>query len=326
KGNSIKIEDILVEDEIDEKIQNYSRDIFPLINTEFSVWSNDIKIWKSFFSHTFKSFQDAWKPKILAILIAYTDIKMDFSSKSTFDFDSVDEICEGVLFSKKMSSSKRYWAQQLEKNTNVAFKLVVLFSIGTVGAIGSLIELIEEKISSLCQEEFQLVFDSLKDLSHCFRFSNRTDTSIERMLNGATTSNKFKSLISCKANHQLRRKIWAEYFDDFYHDNELVIYEVVDHLTEKYLKDSSNIELLERIKNTYSKIEKIDRRFYFGALSRAREPISIPIEISREIMNNSKDFPWAITAIAERSCRAYANRKIVPVGRTAEENHWFESA
>src|SRR5690606_19685278 len=157
KGNSIKIEDILVEDEIDEKIQNYSRDIFPLINTEFSVGSNDIKIWKSFFSHTFKSFQDAWKPKILAILIEYIDIKMDFSSKSTFDFDSVDEICEGVLFSKKMSSSKRYWAQQLEKNTNVAFKLVVLFSIGTVGAIGSLIELIEEKISSLCQEEFQLV-------------------------------------------------------------------------------------------------------------------------------------------------------------------------
>lgn len=52
--------------------------------------------------------------------------------------------------------------------------------------------------------------------------------------------------------------------------------------------------------------------------------IKIPIDIAKNIMNDSKSYPIVIASIAEKSCRLYANKNVKAVGKIAKEKKWFD--
>jgi hypothetical protein len=52
--------------------------------------------------------------------------------------------------------------------------------------------------------------------------------------------------------------------------------------------------------------------------------IIIPIDIAKEIIEESISYPRIIASMAEKSCRLYANSNVNIVGKTATNNNWFD--
>ena len=94
------------------------------------------------------------------------------------------------------------------------------------------------------------------------------------------------------------------------------------YLINTYLREPTNINILKEIKNLYKNIYQYDERLYYR--HRMIEPIKIPFEIAKTIMQDCKDYPRIISSLAEKSCRLYASEHLKPVGEIAKNEKWFE--
>ena len=63
-------------------------------------------------------------------------------------------------------------------------------------------------------------------------------------------------------------------------------------------------------------------RFYYSK-HYLDEKKSIPFDIAKIIMEDTKNYPGLIVYLAEKSCRSYANEQIKPVGEIAKNDKWF---
>jgi hypothetical protein len=101
--------------------------------------------------------------------------------------------------------------------------------------------------------------------------------------------------------------------------------ERLEHIIQVYFSDTSNEDILGKVKDVYRNVTKIDKQFFrYGYHLRYGKDLRIPIRIAEIIMSDSREYPWIVTAIAEKSCRDNANSILIPVGTTAVMNGWFD--
>jgi hypothetical protein len=130
-------------------------------------------------------------------------------------------------------------------------------------------------------------------------------------------------LLSLRIEGEDRFKFVYENISDYTGVLRPVIRVKLDFMINLFMKTPNDTKLLLEIKEVYKNVNNYDDRF--SRLRNSEESIEMSFEVAKEIMANCKDYPKSISSMAERSCRIYANSKLIPIGKIAENENWFNN-
>lgn len=165
---------------------------------------------------------------------------------------------------------------------------------------------------------------SIKQVARINNFDLVNQKSIELYTKNQIVSPTLKYILSLRFPDHKQQKFIYDNVSDL-PDKIKDIKEIkLEYLIEKFLTKPDNKTVLAEIKELYTNQPTI---IYNRHLRYEREYNRImPHKIAIEIMKDCREFPRALTSQAEKACRIYASKKIVPIGEISENNKWFRDS
>lgn len=318
------ISDFEVNDDIDNLIKQFAEKILPALNLKTELWKDTIEPWDLIVESLRFSFNDNWSGHLIAIIAAGIKSKNEVYE----EFDDLDDdsksLCKRTRCARMKSGNIKYWETQLSKSSiNILFKLLTLFTWATPKCIISLFDPLTKILNSLSSVDLLRIVNGLRKTTRNSYFNNSQKNEIQTHLKFKPNSNNLKLVLSLRFSDDDRKKFIYDNFDL----NSCIFDEVIslrlDYLIDKYIERPNDLPLLNELKLTYTKCKYYDKRYLY--YERHRKVVTeIPIDIAKQIMANSKEYPRIIASYAERSCRIFANKNIKAVGKIAQEEQWFE--
>jgi len=316
------ISEFEVLDNIDRKIDNFKNSISSLFDVPLKEFKVNIDLW-DFLVECIK--QEAGVSRI-----AYTTAVISAGIKST---DKIPEIykdlnndslslCKRVRYARLKSGNIRYWEIQFANNSQISFTLLVFFNWATAKTVILLLPIIAIIIKNLSQEEFNILIDDMSNIPNSPKFTKRQQLDIEKILEAEDISDEIKYILSHR--YQDEKKFIYNYIKKETGVFQKTVEVKFEFLVKKFLTKTNDEKLLNQIKEMYKNIYSYNERYYYYSYDN-NEVNRIPLELSKKIMSNCKDYPKIISSLAEKTCRQYANEHQDAIGQIAIEGKWFEN-
>lgn len=320
----------LLKDDIDRSIKNISDKLSIHLNENISKWQINIDNWDRLIEEIRSKFGDRWALNISAIIISGIKDPKTLDKKYRSLTNSSLSLCKRVKYARTKSADINYWQQQLSLSDDLMFTYLVFLTWATPKVIINLYNRIQNDFNNFSKNDILLLSSELKKT---ILLSKKGNMQYSKELIESTQFNSLsfdaKYLISFRYSSKISTDLVCNHqhsTSDFL-DNE-IMQERFQSAISEYLKMPDRIDLLDKIKIYYAicsdsgiNTENITY-IYFRAAN--KNNIKIPINIAKNIMNESKLYPRIIASMAEKTCRLHANKNIKAVGKIAEDKKWFE--
>jgi len=221
------------------------------------------------------------------------------------------------------SGNARYWQSLLENTNNSELKILTFFTWATPKTILSLLKTVNDLVESLTEHQKVKIEKAILRVARISIFTtNQRDELDTALKENGTLSDYVKYLISLRVEESDRANFVFFQTDSI--SDQKILNLKLEYLVNAYLRNPSDKDVLLLIKNIYSRLTIFTNKYMFQRTMSRAEHINIPLETARSIMDNSRDYPRIIAAIAERSCKSDALKRTIPVGEIAKNNRWFE--
>jgi len=311
-------------DSVDKKIKKFTDSMSSYFSFSISEWQKKFEIWDVFVENYRKFLGDKLAIQLIAIGSARIKPECIIDTKKYCNLhNNTLSLCQRVRYARMKSGDIKYWENQMADSTDSILTFLIFFTWATPRTICELLFKADNFVNSLEGKTYSKLIRALMNLRSCSRFSPSQEAFIEKNITNKKISDRLRLILSCRLTSKYRGHFIYKNInnDNFEHANNIKL----EYLINEYFADMSNTSLLDEIKILFSKIQGIslyDCRYYVR--ERHELPNSIPFEIAKKIMQNSNDYPPVITHLAERSCRLFANKKILAVKKIAEKEEWFE--
>jgi hypothetical protein len=317
-------------DDVDKLINTLYKNIENSLNSNILEWGRDLEKWDYLIEELRRIFEDKWAFKILSTIIAGVKDKNLIGEEYNNLSASSISLCKRARYARNQSGNSDYWERQFSQSTDLLFVCLMFFTWATPKVITKLYNKLLLVIKTLSEEDIRLLSNSLKKCTKQNEFKKSQAKEI-------IDSQQFKSL-PFEIQYLISRRFSDTIYEEFIHsqDNNMsnifkinVIKAKFEYLIKKYLKTTTDINLLNEIKEYYHLFFNCginDEYIYhrYVRLHNDDNSVNIPIDIAKNIMEDSKSYPRIIALIAEKSCRLYANENVKIVGEIAIANKWFD--
>lgn len=312
------------DDITDVKIKGFYESVEDVLKTNQVDWKHSIKPWDILVENGRHFWGDNWVFSIISVLGA--GIK---SKEERFDeFDDLTNnslsLCKRVRCARLKSGNIKYWKSQLQDSNMSELVLLTFFTWATPKTIISLLPFLSSKLNSSSSIDLLKLVNGIKQTISQSSFTKSQEELLESVIKKGKFSNLLKYLISFRYSGAKRNQFIYDYIDD--DENIENIREAkLKYLISTFLTNTKNEEILDEIKVYYNKMMNLDEAYNYSYYPTYRNNnTKLPIEISRKIMEESKNYPRILASLAETSCKIYANKQIKSVGEIAKKDKWFE--
>lgn len=214
------------------------------------------------------------------------------------------------------SGNIQYWKEQLETSSDIVFTLLVMLTWATPRVIDSL----KTELNIIIQN---LSLENYIDLSNLVSRLDNNKSGSEKFLNNILIdrdiADEFKFLLRNRLTFENRYNLIV--YNINFEKEKLIEFSGFSmvFLIREFLKKPNDKLLLEKIRSIYS--NSFDS---FSHFPRGQKSAFIPYDLAKTIITSPLSYPRYIVSIAEKSCLQYSNSKIIPVGKIAEKEKWFE--
>lgn len=328
RGHNINdsIEELKVIDEVDEKIKLLFSEILNSTIDQTANWGESLIYWDYLIETSIKYFGENLAIKTISIICA--SIKSNDYAENFSDLDdSSVSLCKRVRYARLKSGNISYWEKQLNTTKNLVFKLAIILTWGSPKTLIKLFFYLNEKVSDLNPDEFKSLYKILFRTCDVSQMKTNQSKEVVSFLKKQDNAGLIKFLISFRFREEIRFDLITteiKNFNDF--SNEEINRTILDSLVNQYLlNQTDNIDLLREIERYYSLVVNYEfNEYLFYKMYNHHNFKEIPIDIAKKIMEKAKLYPRIIASIAEKSCRQFYNDNIIPVGKIALENLWFD--
>jgi hypothetical protein len=319
-GTNTKLTDIQVKDSTDELIQQYLLISKPALNTLVSEFRSNLEPWEMLVENARNLFGECWSLNIMATLSA--GIKsVDLLGEYNNLCDKSVSLCKRVRFARLKSGNTSYWRETLENEEEILFKLLVFFTWCTPKTMIQLIPSVVNKLKMLSEEETLALKKAVSAIASVSTFSRRQEDKLRILLSRIEGNDEVKYFISLRFNRRDGSFVY-ENVKNAYGSLSIINEENLGHLITQFFYNSHDQDILSKIKELYPKVKTMSNLRYIAYS--VRNTAVMPYELAKTIMENPKEYPQIISTAAERSCRRHAIENLMPVGKIAEVERWFE--
>ena len=314
-------------DDVDKLIRKLYENINDSLQSNLSEWKCNLEKWDFLIEQLRSIFGDKWSFKILSTIIAGIKDKNVPNEEYYALSDASISLCKRVKYARTKSGDLNYWEQQLSQTNDLLLVSLVFFTWATPRAITKLCDKIQPILNKLSESDIRFLANSLQRIARCNELKGHETKEI---IQSQLLSFEIISLISFRFPNEMREKFLCK------QDNETsnifkteIVNAKFESFVRRYLENADNNNLLDQIKEYYQLLSNYDfddDYIYHRHFRRHndREFVSIPIEIAKQIMEDSKSYPRIIASMAEKSCRLYANENVNIVGKIANDQKWFD--
>jgi hypothetical protein len=318
--NRKPIFDFNVADNIDQDIKIFFDTIKPATTRPIKDFTITLEPWDLIVESARKIFGERLIFDIYSVIVAGVKIKESVEDYSNFDDNSIS-LVKRLRFARLKSGSVKFWEALLMNKQKLLLKLMMIFTFATPKTIFSLFDELSNILKNLDDELFSQLKKSLTMTSSKNMFTKAQENEICSFLKSKVDFDEMKFILSLRFSSDNTKFVYENIIKS---DGKLK--SVIDikyiYLITLFLKKPDDEDVLEQIRQIYPNINRNEDKYYhYRYLYRET---SIPYDLAKKIMINPKDFPSKIVTSAERSCRLFAGENVVPVGKVAIEEKWFE--
>lgn len=310
-------------DSIDYNMKKYYELIDEVLGYNVNNWKKSIIPWDALVENGRKIFGEKWIFYLISIISA--GIKSKDEKYEEFDKldDSRNSLCKRVRCARMKSGNVTWWRNQIENTANLCFSLLTFFVWATPKTIIQLLPVVSKKMHFLSPYDFEKLISALKRIATVSQLSLTQQKHFINQINSIEVSENIKYILSLRFDDPVRQEYIFENLKNYSGDIQDIVELRLEFLIKKLVEDKCDHSILEEIKSAYSKFE--DHHYMYHRYNRyiQNELFTIPYDVSKDIMQDCKAYPRLLVALAEQSCRIYANKYVVPVGKIAEEEGWF---
>jgi hypothetical protein len=314
-------------DGVDNLIKKLYENIDDSLNSNLSDWKNSLEKWDFLIENLRNVFGDKWSFKMLSTIIA--GIKNTDSIKFVLS-DSSISLCKRAKYVYTKRDNINHWEQQFNQKADLMFVCLMFFTWATPKILIGMFDTVLSILSQFPENEIRLLSNSLRGVIRRNELRKSQAKEIVDFLQSKSSPFEIKYLISYRLPSEIQKEFICSQNNDI---SEVFKVDIIktkfESLINKYLKNAYNEKLLANIKEYYtlfSNCDINDEYIYHRYLDtfESNNHSIIPIDIARGIMEESKSYPRAVTSIAEKSCRLYANEHLKIVGQIANDEKWFD--
>ena len=290
-----------------------------------SEWTSQLRPWNDLVECGRKLFGDRWMFAILANIGAGIRAKEEKSGRAGELHDDSVPLCERVRYGRLRAGAAKWWEAQLESaadQSGVALALLVLLTWGGGSVFIKLSPLIDEKLVSLDVEWWHKLDDALR--AYVVR-TNRRRIAVD--LAGIRESISERLIVGLAArvgDKTLLQTFKARLMG--YEGDDRPMLSLCHRIALRSTNSSRDTwrDWLPIISRAYAEGIALEPFMSYRFYRAVRSELP-PYSIAREIVEQCRRYPAELVGWAEVSCRRRVAEKVVPVGRIAETQGWFNS-
>lgn len=285
-------------------------------------WTSKIAPWNELVETSRSIFGDRWSFDLLAVAAAGIKSTAEKWDDASDLYDATVPLCHRSRHARLRSGNAKWWECQLDESKKQTegqrvFALALYSSWAGKSVIRKTGEQADEIIESLSD-------DSWKKLRYHALLNHTSGMKLAGLEFGHNPSPKFIAVFSTRIEDRECPKIFADHLQSYDDDDILVLRFCQRAALVNATEDAGSWgDLLPTISRAYEHGATFDR--YFGhKLSRAIHEYQIPIEVAKKMIDMADTLPAELVRIAEQVCRSNLIDKIVPVGKVARDQRWFD--
>ncbi|WP_214228004.1 hypothetical protein [Pedobacter sp. B4-66] len=309
-------------DQIDKNILEFFNKIHSTLILTKTIWLKSLNPWVSLIDAFVDMFGENWLAKRASVIAAGIRNKEESYEEFNDLNDATVSLTKRVRYARLKSGVPKFWIGSLEKSQDKMFTLLVLLCWGTPKTLISLIDNIDLEVNNLTQEDYLKLLMTLGNSLSSTLSLLQTQAFFKDIANRGV-SDETKLLLSVRGEDNERMKFINHNIITYTFKTAEAASISLDYLVNDYLKTPKDAEKLMKVKIAYqSNTTFVKFTTYY---SHMKDSVQIPLELAKQIMLDPKGYPRIIGSHAEKSCRQFANKNVVPVGKIAEEMGWFDA-
>ncbi len=291
-----------------------------------SVWANSLQPWDAVVESGRSAFGDHWVFFRLAALAAGIRSTSERGGEYADPFDSKVSLCGRARYARMRAGQTSWWKRQLSvQGTPKGTHLFVLLLCASWASSRTLVELsdaLSMALARLDPDSWQVLYDAYHDqipvLSRDAGFAV-TDGAI-----GNDISPRFAAVLMLRSvedsAHSLYRKhIRSKGIKD------VTVLGACQTIALSHLLGSSDWRAdLEFVRECYGHGIRVERvsPYWFRREARQRQ---IALDLATMICGDPAKFPPQLVSVAEERLLEEAAKQVVPVGKVAKQERWFDT-
>jgi hypothetical protein len=272
--------------------------------------------------------RDLWGERWLFYLISYcatrVTIQNDQPDVCEDFFDKDKSLCERAMYARFQRDSSSWWLEQFTKvHDRLDLPFFCLCAVGWVSldVLVAIAPLLNSAIASFSKDEWSLFSSAF----YVILFSAQEEfVTFDLDILPAELHERTVVALSVRAKQELRNQLFGRYLENYKGSDPVICafwcQTVITVLGEKKAAWEGH---LGRIRSLY---RPGDSEQDMRALrTPSASTVQIPIDVAKEIIEHADQYPSYLVDSAEKICRLYLSENLVPVGRIAEAERWFDT-
>jgi hypothetical protein len=289
-----------------------------------SEWATDLLPWESIVEILRNSFGDTWLSFRLANIAAFIKSTQERCTDFSDLFDIGTSLCRRVRYCR--FASNNWWLKQFgatKTRTDLMFITLVFLTCASKNKLIELIQIIYPRFNEFTDCEWEKIYWTANEALFLTQQNRKRATISNLSISGFSQelSDRAVVAIGLRANAKEIVSLHSKYLKN-YDGKDKTVLSFCERVSQLILRnDSSNWEhALNVIQKNYESGNYDDRHYY-----RYGRPFSLPLPAAKVIAESPEKYPRYLVVTAERIFRNEAASKIIPVGKLARQEKWFEN-
>ena len=290
-------------------------------------WASDLTPWNNLVEEARSLFGHRWAFDNLANIAAAAGSKDEKYDNADDLHDASVPLCQRARRARLRSGSPNWWRHQIEHagNDNAQiFALLLFFSWAGPETLKKLVDIVNPILHSLAESSWQQLFSSLRQSRH---LAKNLSSQVVHFDNGdlpPDISDRTAVAYSIRADDASKVLIYRTYASRS-KDKSASYLSLAGEVTSILLREGATgwEKGLPIIESVYKHYHGRSFRVPLGYV-RNNERGAIPADLAIKVVQNPELYPCDIVAIAEMKNRELLASSVVPVGKVAAQEHWFD--
>lgn len=294
-----------------------------------SHWASELSSWDAVVEEARQLWGNQWALYTIANVASGIKSSTETCTDSPFPFDDSKSLCRRSRYARLRAGTSGWWPKHFQGARTNMQKLHVCLLWLTWASENTIMQSFQEfnsLVAGFTEDDWARLFDSVEH-GLALTLTQSGDRQIELSMASLPESLSPRACvaIALRTRPTTQMELYSKYLTH-YEGGDARILQFCQNIAVRRLNmgDEHWQDSLHVIQRCFAK-GVISERFAYQQFVRRTQKNSIPLEHAIHIIKNADHYPTFLVAAAESKCRESVARKIVPVGRVAERDRWFET-
>jgi hypothetical protein len=294
-----------------------------------SHWASELSSWETIVEETRRLWGNRWVLYNIANVASGIKSSTETCTDSPDPFDDSKSLCRRSRYARLRAGTATWWPRHFQAAQTCMQKLHLSLLWLTWASENTIMQSLQEfnsLLAGLDNDDWARFFDSVEH-GIALTLTQSGDRQIE--LNVAslpeTLSLRACVALALRTHPKTQMELYHKYLTT-YEGDDMRILQFCQNVAVRLLT-MGNEYWQDSLRMIQRRFERgvISERFAYQQFIRQAQKTSIPLQYVIDIVKNADHYPTFLVAAAESKCRESAATKIVPVGRVAARDRWFET-